>query len=186
MTTEADAGSTPDAARPPVPGAAAVPVPDAGNVPVTLAVAPEALAVSGRLLDDFNTEYDDPSPGADALAARLVELVGDGGTEVLLVGADLATGAEGVAVLRFRPSLWSTADECYLAELYVVPRRRGGGLGRALLRACVARAVARRCDVIDLATSEDDVAARHLYEAEGFHRTEGEGGPLAFHYEREL
>ena len=83
MTTEADAGSTPDAARPPVPGAAAVPVPDAGNVPVTLAVAPEALAVSGRLLDDFNTEYDDPSPGADALAARLVELVGDGGTEVL-------------------------------------------------------------------------------------------------------
>jgi len=50
----------------------------------------------------------------------------------------------------------------------------------------VARAVARRCDVIDLATSEDDVAARHLYEAEGFHRTEGEGGPLAFHYEREL
>ena len=37
--------------------------------------------------------------------------------------------AEGVAVLRFRPSLWSLVDECYLAELYVVPGRRGGGLG---------------------------------------------------------
>ena len=37
----------------------------------------------------------------------------------------------GVAVLRFRPSLWSQVDECYLAELYVVPGRRGSGLGRA-------------------------------------------------------
>jgi ribosomal protein S18 acetylase RimI-like enzyme len=178
VTTEPDAGSTPDAVR--------APVPHAGAVPVTLALRPEALAVAGRLLHDFNTEYGDPTPGADALAARLVELVGDGGTEVLIVGADNPSGPEGLAVLRFRPSLWSAADECYLAELYVVPRCRGGGLGRALLRACVARAVARRCDVIDLATSEDDVAARHLYEAEGFHRTEGEGGPLTFHYEREL
>ena len=154
---------------------------DAVHPPVTLAVEPAALAVAGRLLHDFNTEYDDPSPGAQALAERLGTLVGDGDTEVLLV-AD----AGGVAVLRFRPSLWSLVDECYLAELYVVPGRRGGGLGRTLLRTCVERAVARGCDFIDLSTSEDDVAARHLYEAEGFRRTEGEGGPLAFHYEREL
>ena len=44
----------------------------------------------------------------------------------------------------------------------------------------------RRCDFMDLATSEDDAAARHLYESEGFRRTEGEGGPMAFHYELEL
>ena len=154
---------------------------DAVHAPVTLAADPEALAVAGRLLHDFNTEYDDPSPGAPALAARLAALADEGDTEVLLVGE-----ADGVAVLRFRRSLWSAADECYLAELYVVPARRGGGLGRTLLRACLDRAVLRGCDFIDLSTSEDDVAARHLYEAEGFHRTEGEGGPLTFHYEREL
>jgi ribosomal protein S18 acetylase RimI-like enzyme len=148
---------------------------------VTLATDPDALAVAGRLLHDFNTEYDDPSPGAPALTARLAELVADEGTEVLLGG-----DAEGVAVLRYRPSLWSRADECYLAELYVVPARRGSGVGRTLLRACVERARARGCDFMDLSTSEDDVAARHLYEAEGFRRTEGEGGPLAFHYEIEL
>ena len=160
--------------------------PDAGPPPVTLATASADLEVAGRLLHDFNTEYDDPTPGADALAERLAELVADGGTEVLLVGGADTDAADGVAVLRFRPSLWSRADECYLAELYVVPGRRGGGLGRVLLRACLERAVARGCDFIDLATSEDDVAARHLYEAEGFSRTEGEGGPLTFHYEREL
>lgn len=154
---------------------------DAGHAPVTLASGAEDLAVAGRLLHDFNTEYDDPTPGPVALAARLGELAADGDTEVLLAG-----DADGVAVLRFRPSLWSPADECYLAELYVVPSRRGSGLGRALLRACVARARERGCDFIDLATSEDDVAARHLYESEGFRRTEGEDGPLTFHYEQEL
>jgi len=154
---------------------------DAVSAPVALATGAEALATAGRLLHDFNTEYDDPTPGAAALASRLEQLVSDRGTEVLLL-ADAA----GVAVLRFRPSLWSPADECYLAELYVVPAHRGSGLGRVLLRACVDRAVARGCDFIDLATSEDDAAARHLYESEGFRRTEGDGGPLAFHYEREL
>ena len=148
---------------------------------VTLASDPDALAVAGRLLHDFNTEYDDPSPGAPALTARLGELVAAGATEVLLGG-----DGEGVAVLRFRPSLWSRADECYLAELYVVPGRRGSGLGRTILRTSLERALARGCDFIDLSTSEDDVAARHLYESEGFRRTEGDGGPLTFHYEREL
>jgi ribosomal protein S18 acetylase RimI-like enzyme len=154
---------------------------DAVPAPVTLAVGAEALAVAGRLLHDFNTEYDDPTPGPAALASRLEQLVADGSTEVLLAG-----DADGVAVLRFRPALWSLVDECYLAELYVVPGRRGAWVGRALLRACVDRAIVRRCDLIDLATSEDDVVARHLYESEGFRRTEGEGGPMTFHYELEL
>lgn len=154
---------------------------DAGHAAVTLAVAAEELVVAGRLLHDFNTEFEEPTPGPPALTARLEQLLADSSTEVLLVGQ-----ADGVAVLRFRPSVWSLADECYLAELYVVPGRRGNGLGRALLRACVDRAIVRRCDLIDLSTSEDDVAARHLYESEGFRRTEGDDGPLAFRYELEL
>lgn len=148
------------------------------------ASTPADFAVAGRLLHDFNTEYDDPSPGAEALAARVAELVGAGATDVLL--EDDAEGSRAVAVLRVRPSLWSSADECYLAELYVAPDHRGSGLGRTLLRACIERARERGCDFIDLSTSEDDVAARHLYEAEGFRRTEGEGGPLTFHYEMDL
>ncbi|HET6968937.1 MAG TPA: GNAT family N-acetyltransferase [Ornithinibacter sp.] len=154
---------------------------DAGHAPVTLAAGRDALAVAGRLLHDFNTEYDEPTPGPTALAKRLKGLVADGDTEVLLVG-----DGEGVAVLRFRPSLWSLANECYLAELYVVPGRRGNGLGRVLLGACIDRAIVRGCDYLEVATSEDDVAARHLYESEGFRRTEGEDGPLTFHYEHEL
>jgi hypothetical protein len=35
-------------------------------------------------------------------------------------------------------------------------------------------------------TSEDDRLALRLYEAAGFRRTEGEGGPLMVAFEREL
>ncbi|MBT9253974.1 GNAT family N-acetyltransferase [Phycicoccus sp. MAQZ13P-2] len=138
------------------------------------------MALAGRLLDAFNAEYGDPSPGPDALAARLAELTGRGDTDVLLAGAD------GVAVVRYRPALWSTCDEAYLAELWVAPAARGRGLGRALLQACLARARARGCDLLDLATSADDVAARALYESEGLHATEGPGGPTTYHYEIDL
>jgi hypothetical protein len=40
---------------------------------------------------------------------------------------------------------------------------------------------------MDLGTSEDDVAARHLYESLGFSNREGPPhGPLSYLYEREL
>ena len=79
----------------------------------------------GRLLHDFNTEFDDATPGARALAERFRELLASGEVTVLLGG----DGPHGLAVLRFRPGIWTNALECYLAELYVVPARRGQGLG---------------------------------------------------------
>ena len=138
----------------------------------------------GRLLDAFNREYDDVTPGPAALADRLRDLVAGGDTEVLLVGEPEAVG---LAVLRFRPSIWSTADECYLAELYVRPGHRGGGLGRALLVAAIEAARARGADHMDLGTSEDDVAARALYASLGFTNREGApDGPVMYVYERPL
>lgn len=144
---------------------------------------PDDAAAVGRLLHDFNTEYGDPTPGAEALARRVAELVAAGDTRVLLAGP----GPDGLAVLRLRPSLWSAARECYLAELYVVPALRGRGIGRALLEAVIALARREGADHMDLGTSEDDVAARKLYERCGFTRHEGgPGGPLMFVYERAL
>jgi ribosomal protein S18 acetylase RimI-like enzyme len=127
-------------------------------VEVHVAVGDE-LAVAARLLRDFNLEYGEPSPAVDELTVRLTELVGDGDTTVLLAGDGL-----GLGVLRFRKAIWATALECYLAELYVAPDRRGAGLGRALLQSCLDHARARGAAWIELTTTEDDVAARHLYE----------------------
>ncbi len=110
-------------------------------------------------------------------------LLAEGQTTVLLGGP----GPDGLAVLRFRPAIWSDALECYLAELYVVPQRRGCGLGRALMQAAIELARGRGADHMDLGTGESDIAARALYESLGFSNREGKlDGPLNFFYEREL
>jgi ribosomal protein S18 acetylase RimI-like enzyme len=145
--------------------------------------APADAAAIGRLLHEFNREYAAPSPGAERLAARVGELLREGDTVALVVGS----GPDGLAILRFRPSLWSEALECYLAELYVVPSMRGRGAGRALMEQAIAFARARGADYMDLNTAQTDVAARSLYESLGFSRCEGKpDGPVNFYYEREL
>jgi ribosomal protein S18 acetylase RimI-like enzyme len=140
---------------------------------------PDDAVVIGRLLHDFNVEYDEPTPPAGVLADRLRTLMA-AGTAVLLAGD------AGLCVLRFQPAIWTENLECYLAELYVRPEHRGHGLGRALLSAGLEHARERGADYVHLGTTEDDVAARRLYEKAGFRRTEGDGGPLMFVYEREL
>jgi ribosomal protein S18 acetylase RimI-like enzyme len=152
--------------------------------PVRVAGAHAAdLAAAARLLHDFNTEFGEQTPGPAALAERLGQLLRDGDTSVLLAGA----GPDGVAVLRFRASIWTAGLECYLAELFVEPARRRRGLGRALLVAAIEHARGRGADYMDLNTGEDDVAARALYESLGFSNSEGRpGGPVNHYYELAL
>jgi ribosomal protein S18 acetylase RimI-like enzyme len=154
--------------------------------PSTLAVriaSPADADAIGQLLHDFNSEYDEPTPGPDRLSERIRRMLAAGDTKVLLGG----TGPDGLAVLRFRAAIWSDALECYLAELYVVPQRRGRGLGRALMQTAMDVARAQGADHMDLGTSEDDVAARSLYESLGFiNRERGREGPITFFYERDL
>lgn len=150
--------------------------------PVRLATAADGQAI-GRLLDQFNREYDEPTPGSEFLAARIGELIDAGDTAVLIVGEQ----AEGLAVLRFRPALWSRGSECNLAELYVVPPHRGLGLGRTLMKAALRYARDRGADIMDIGVDEPDLPARRLYESLGFtNRTGGPEGPLMFVYERDL
>jgi ribosomal protein S18 acetylase RimI-like enzyme len=137
----------------------------------------------GRLLHDFNTEYEDFTPGPDKIAARVRDLLSGDDMVVLLAGE----GPDGIAVLRFRSSIWMAKLECYLAELYVVPDRRGEGLGHALMDEVFAVAREKGAGHIELNTSDDDVAARALYEKLGFTNREGKpDGPVMYYYEREL
>jgi ribosomal protein S18 acetylase RimI-like enzyme len=150
---------------------------------VVRAAGADDAPVIGRLLDAFNREFGDPTPGPDALARRVGELIAGGDTVVLLGGA----GPDGLAVLRFRRSIWAEGLECYLAELYVAPDRRGQGLGRALMESALQTARERGADYMDLNTGEADVAARALYESLGFSDREGKpDGPRNYYYEREL
>jgi ribosomal protein S18 acetylase RimI-like enzyme len=137
----------------------------------------------GRLLHDFNREFDEPTPARSALADRFRTLLAGDDTFVLLAGA----GPDGIAVVRCRLAIWSEGLECYLAELYVVPNLRGNGIGRALMNAAMQEARNRGADAMEIGVDEPDEAARGLYESLGFsNRVDGPDGPVMYVYEREL
>ena len=153
-----------------------------GEIPVRVATADDA-STAARLLHDFNSEYDEYTPGPEALAERARELIEAGEVTILLGGEDEV----GLVQLRFRPSIWSDSLEAYLQELYVAPAHRGNGIGRALLERAIDLARERGASSIDLGTSVDDIAAIGLYESAGFTNREGRAdGPSMLFYEREL
>ena len=138
-----------------------------------------------RLLHDFQAEFDEPSPGLEALTERYEDLISKREMVVLLAGG----GPDGFAQLRFRPWVYSAGQNAhsYLEELYVVPSLRGRGIGRALLEAAMEAARAEGATHMELGTSEDDTAALALYESAGFTNREGSpDGPVMLFYEREL
>src|SRR5215469_7021797 len=148
---------------------------------VRLANRDDAAAI-GQLLYAFNREFDDPTPEPAELAERIQQLLDGGDTLVLLAGA----GPDGLAVLRFRPAIWSAGLECYLAELYVTPAQRGQGLGRAIMETALREARDRGADTMDIGVDEPDHAARSLYESLGFTNKAGEDGSVMYVYERDL
>jgi ribosomal protein S18 acetylase RimI-like enzyme len=152
-------------------------------VPAVRRATVEDAGDVARLLHDFNTEFAEYTPGVAVLAENAAKLI-DADEAVFLLGGE---GPDGIAQLRFRPSVWTGAPDAYLEELYVAPQRRGEGIGRALLEAAMKTAREAGAKGIDLGTSEDDLAAIALYESAGFTNREGRpDGPRMLVYEREL
>ena len=140
-------------------------------------------AQAARLMHRFNVEFDEEIDDVEVLERRYREQLDDDDFAVILV----AENDVGFAQLRHKGQIYSDAPTAYLEELYVIPDRRGEGLGRALLEAAMEEARAHGADHIDLGTSEDDTAARALYESAGFTNREGRpDGPVMLYYERDL
>ncbi len=138
-------------------------------MPVTwtagLGEAPAVAALLGEFRDSGGSNLE-PSD-ADMLAGvRRIMEAGDG--EYLLGATAGGREPDGVCQVRFRWSVWTTAEDCWLEDLYVREAARRGGLGRALVEAAVVRATQRGCRRIELDVNEDNVAALALYRACGF------------------
>lgn len=150
------------------------------QVEVRRATGEDAPTVA-RLLHDFNTEFEEETPGIEAFTGFIRPLLESGDAAALLANEN-----EGFALWRLRPSPYTGRPEAYLQELYVVPSRRGNGIGRALLEATMDAAREAGATGIDLNTGESDTAARGLYESVGFTNLEGPDGTRMLFYEREL
>ncbi len=129
---------------------------------------PDEVETVGELLIAFRDHNDYDRPTDNAMLATLDRLIEDPQTEFLLGAVDDDGPAAGVCQLRFRPSVWTSADDCWLEDLYVRPQARRGGLGQALIELAIERATARGCRRIELDTNEGNEAALALYHRNGF------------------
>ncbi len=136
------------------------------------------------LLDRFQAEFDEYTPGAAALVPRVREHIAKELSVFVLTGPSHG----GVAQLRFREYLLTASPMCYVEELYVVPHHRGQGHGRRLME--TAFDIARECGAttMELGTAASDTAARGLYKSLGFTNLEKADDPETqmLYYELEL
>ena len=128
---------------------------------------PAEAATVARLIAEFGEWWGKNVLPADEIQASVERIMAGADGEYLLGAAD-STEAAGVCQVRFRWSVWKSAEDCWLEDLYVQESARRSGLGRALVEAAVERARERGCKRIELDVNEDNAPARALYEACGF------------------
>ena len=128
---------------------------------------PSHLEPVTRLIGEFRDWWEKAEPSDDAIRAVVRRLLDDDRTEFLLAFDD-SGDAVGVCQLRYRPSVWTGADDCWLEDLFVTNAARGGGHGRDLVEAAFAAARARGCRRIELDVNEQNEPALRFYETLGF------------------
>jgi GNAT superfamily N-acetyltransferase len=84
--------------------------------------------------------------------------------------AELEGRLAGFVNYLFHPSSWSLTQVCYLEDLFVDPTMRGGGIGRALIKAVYDAADAADATTVYWMTQEFNAAGRALYDTLA-HRT---------------
>jgi ribosomal protein S18 acetylase RimI-like enzyme len=134
---------------------------------VWLATEDDAETVSA-LIAAFRDWWGKDEPALDQIARTVRALLEDDATEFLLAAPGDGKPAAGVCQLRYRLSVWTGAEDCWLEDLYVDGGARGTGLGRALVDAAVERARARGCRRMELDVNEQNTGAIAFYERLGF------------------
>ena len=70
----------------------------------------------------------------------------------------------GFTTYNLQNSTWSENGHCYLEDLFVDPAVRGGGVGRALIKAVEEIAIAKGSKRLYWTTAPDNETARKLYD----------------------
>lgn len=134
---------------------------DSWNVRIA---ATEDAGDIARLLHDFNTEFETPSPGVD--------LAGE--------------PAIAVALVTLRSNVWYDGQVAVLDELYVVPDLRDRGIGSAVMRQLHSRARTTGVAAIEINVDEGDTDTQRFYQRHGYSWIEPTTNERAFYFFQEL
>jgi GNAT superfamily N-acetyltransferase len=129
--------------------------------------APEEIDEVAELMIGFRNYMGRDQPSDESMRSTAAEIMRDPHAEYLLAAPDGGHGAAAVCQLRYRLSIWTGAEDCWLEDLFVSDRARRSGLGRALVGAALDRARERGCGRIELDVDDDNEPAIALYEAMG-------------------
>ena len=122
------------------------------------------------LVVDEQDHYDHPRETRGELAARLRARTRFTGENHVLVARDASSSPLGLCwVVLFDPG---TGLEAEIAELYVRPEARQSGVASRLVAEAMALIRSRAVTFASVWTRDDNPAARAVYEAAGFRRTE--------------
>src|SRR4051812_2892320 len=87
-----------------------------------------------RLIAEFRDWWGKSEPAAEVIRPAAARLLDDVRTEFLLAFDDSGE-AVGICQIRYRLSVWTGTDDCWLEDLFVTESARGGGHGRELVEA---------------------------------------------------
>lgn len=133
----------------------------------TRTAGPDDAPVVGRLLHDFNVEFDEPAtPTAAEFGDRFAPLLAREDVHVLL--AEQGGEAVGFAFLTLRPTPYHDGLLGQLEELYVAPSLRDRGIGTALLTTATRQVRAKGVAEIHINVDEVDTDTRRFYERHGY------------------
>jgi GNAT superfamily N-acetyltransferase len=130
-----------------------------------------------RLLVGFRNYYGRDWPSDNAMLATVERLIELPDVDFLLAAPEEGAPAVGVCQLRYRLSVWTASQDCWLEDLFVEESTRGSGVGAALIEAALAQARKRGCRRVELDTNETNERALALYHRFGFsERSKGDEG----------
>jgi ribosomal protein S18 acetylase RimI-like enzyme len=135
------------------------------------AATPEDYPQIARLTVDAYTT-DGQLSGEEGYAPVLADVAGraDAGELLVAVDAERVVGAVLYVHPGGRYAELSRPGEGEFRMLAVDPAAQGRGVGRALVQACVERAVAAGCHAVVISVRDFAQAAQRLYDACGFKR----------------